>query len=93
MVFYGGAIPRLRDPVGAGLEAIEISEASRDVRPLTSLNREAEQSSHRLPQALPGNAGLLYTVTLGIDFQDARDSSIVIQSAGGDRTTIAIEGI
>jgi Tol biopolymer transport system component len=59
--------------------------------PLTSLDVEQRDVSHRLPQLLPGNRGVLFTVTRN-DFPNWDTTQVVVQPLPAGTRRVLIEG-
>jgi Tol biopolymer transport system component len=94
-VSVGGAWTESGDIVFAGHPNRGLSIVSAlggPERPLTSLDSARGERSHRWPQVLPGDRGILATVLLGEDFQDVRNSQIAVFDLKGNRRAVVLEG-
>ena len=60
-------------------------------RPLTVLSRERGETSHRLPQVLPGGKAVLFTVR-GIDIQSFDDASIAVAFLETGEHRVVLQG-
>jgi Tol biopolymer transport system component len=69
-----------------------VSASGGPERPLTKLDASRGERSHRWPQVLPGDRGILATVLLGEDFQDVRNSQIAVFDLKGNRRAVVLEG-
>lgn len=66
---------------------LRVSSAGGSPEPLTALDEEAGETTHRWPQILPGSEAILFTVHHGGGSFD--DANVVIQSLGtGDRKVV-----
>ena len=67
----------------------EVSSAGGTPRPLTTLDKQAPESTHRWPQVLPGGKAVLFTtsnITVGSIAEDA--DIVVFSMASGQRKTL-----
>jgi serine/threonine-protein kinase len=68
---------------------LQVSATGGTPRPLTALDPQKGEVSHRLPQILPGNQAVLFTVTR-LSFPKWEETAIVVQSlATGERRELA----
>jgi serine/threonine-protein kinase len=66
-----------------------VSQDGGTATPLTQLDRERGEVSHRWPQALPGNLGLIFTVWTG---PGPDEKAVVFRSSSGERHIVVRGG-
>ena len=63
-----------------------IRDAGGAIRPLTMINRQKNEGSHRFPHFLPGGKALLFTVGTGGSWDDARIEVVKLET--GERKVL-----